>query len=713
MPFASTIPNGSHTPEAPPPHPPHAGRAGQGAEGVLHADAAAGRCIHQLIAAQAASTPDAVAVEFEGARLTDRELDARAERVARALARLGTGPEVRVGVCLERGPEMIVALLAILKAGGAFVPLDPAYPPERLAYLAADAGLRIVVAREEVRGRLPAGVRALCVDPADDGAGDDVPLAAVRPGNAAYVVYTSGSTGQPKGVVVPHAALANHARAVGDAYGLRAGDRVLQFASPAFDVALEEVFPTLASGATLVVREARAMDSLASFLAFAREKALTVWNLPSPYWHELVDELRRSGARPPGSLRLLVVGSEAASAAALATWLRIGGADTAVRNAYGPTEATITATLYAPPAEGLPPHAATVPIGAPVAGVRAYVLDPRGDAAAEGELCLGGAGVARGYLGRPSATAAAFVPDPFSAAPGARMYRTGDRVRLRGGVLEFLGRLDRQVKVRGFRVEPEEIEAALRTHPAVREAAVVLREGGAGLVGYAAADPAAVDGEALRAHLAARLPAHMVPDALLVLPSLPVTAAGKVDRRALPAPAAVRAAGDPPREGAEARIAAVWQEVLRVDGVGRGEPFLALGGNSLLAAQVVSRLGHALGVELSVPALLEASTVAGLAAAVAGAGRVRAVPPPRAHAGPRVGDHPLSLSQERAWFMCRLQPASLAYQFQAALRFRGALDEDALERSLEEIVRRHAVFRTSFPESDGGRPVQRVHPPLP
>ncbi|HEX2079261.1 MAG TPA: amino acid adenylation domain-containing protein, partial [Longimicrobium sp.] len=460
------------------------------------------RCIHHLFAEQAARTPDAVAVAFGDASLRYCELDARAERLARALVREGVGPEVRVGVLQERGPDLVVALLAVLKAGGAFVPMDPAYPAERVAFLARDARLRAVLAPPALRHLLPGGIPVLSPErDAEAGGGARTALPAVGPANAAYVVYTSGTTGTPRGVVVPHGALANHARAVAAEYGLGPADRVLQFASPAFDVALEEVFPTLVRGAALVVREARAMDSLSAFLDFARERELTVWNLPSPYWHELVGELCRSGAGVPPALRLLVVGSEAASAEALRAWRRIAGEGVAFRNAYGPTESTITATLYAPPPAGAPADALTVPIGAPVANVRAYLLNADGAPAASGELCLGGAGVARGYLGRPAATAERFVPDPFSPVPGARMYRTGDRARWgevrecdgaevreddgrigeaepsstpalthsRTPALEFLGRVDRQVKVRGFRVEPEEIEAALRRHAAVRE----------------------------------------------------------------------------------------------------------------------------------------------------------------------------------------------------------------------------------------------------
>ncbi|WP_420130057.1 amino acid adenylation domain-containing protein, partial [Longimicrobium sp.] len=680
------------------------------------AEAAPYGCVHRLFQAQAARTPDAVAVEQEGVPLTYRELDQRADRLARRIAAVAGGSEARVGVLLERSPDVVAAQLAVMMAGGAFVPMDPAYPDDRLAYLAGDAGVRVVVTRAALRARVPAGATALCVDE-DDGAAAGAALPAVRGENAAYVIYTSGSTGAPKGVVVPHAALANHALATAQEYGLHEGDRVLQFASPAFDVALEEVYPTLLRGAALVIRDERAMHSLASFLAFARERALTVWNLPSPYWHELVGELERSGTALPDALRLLVVGSEAASAEVLRSWRRIAGEAVAFRNAYGPTEATVTATVYAPPAEGPPADASTVPVGRALANVTAYVLDGRGEPAADGapgELYLGGAGVARGYLDRPAATAAVFVPDAFSATPGARMYRTGDRARLRGGVLEFMGRVDRQVKVRGFRVEPEEVEAVLRTHPAVREAAVLLREDAPGrtrLVGYAAADEG-VTPELLRAHLAGRLPAYMVPEAMIVLASLPVTPGGKVDRRALPAPAApARAAGEAPREGTEARVAAVWEEVLRVENVSRGESFLGLGGNSLLAAQVVSRLHHALGVEMSIPVLLEASTVAGVAQAVERTASRPRTEPPRPRAGAIEGDWPVSLSQERAFFMSRLEPTSLAYQFQAALRFTGDLDVGVLERSLEEIIRRHAIFRTSFPES-GGQPIQRVHPPM-
>ncbi|HET7463267.1 MAG TPA: amino acid adenylation domain-containing protein, partial [Longimicrobium sp.] len=678
----------------------------------------AGATLHGLVEAQAARAPHAPALEDGGGVLSYADLDARAAALAARLRALGMGPERRVAVLLERGAAAVAAQLAVLKAGAAFVPLDPAYPDARLAYVLGDAGARVAVTRRALAGRLPAGVSAVCVDDPSsvDPEGAAAELPAVDPANAAYVVYTSGSTGAPKGVVVPHAAIAHHALAAARAYALGPGDRVLQFASPAFDVALEEVYPTLARGGTVVVRSERSADSLAGFLAFAAGAGLTVWNLPSPYWHELVGELERSGQALPPQLRLLVVGSEAASPAAFAAWRRIAGKDVAFRNAYGPTEATVTATLWEPPAAGAPDGAASLPIGAPLENVRACVLDERGISVGEGEpgeLCIAGAGVARGYLGRAGETAWRFVPDPASPVPGARMYRTGDRVRLRGGALEFLGRVDRQVKVRGFRVEPEEIEAALRAHPGVREAAVVLREdapGRARLVGYAAGD--GVDPAELRAYLAGRLAAYMVPEALVMLAALPLTPGDKVDRRALPPPPLVRdGPGEAPREGAEAQVAAVWGEVLRVEGVARGDSFLALGGNSLLAAQVVSRLRHALGAEISVPALLEAGTVAGVARAVERAAAEPRGQGPHPVRRPLEGDHPVSPSQERAWFMCRLRPDSRAYQFHAVLRFEGALDAGVLRRAVEEIVRRHAIFRTAFPEVGGG-PVQRVLPPF-
>ncbi|HYR06896.1 MAG TPA: amino acid adenylation domain-containing protein, partial [Longimicrobium sp.] len=472
----------------------------------------AGQCIHHLFQAQAARTPHAAALVHQGERLTYAELNSAANRLARRLRAAGVGPEGRVGVMLERSAELVVALLAVLKAGGAYLPLDPALPAARRAALAANAGAAVLVTRE--RGL--EGFAGTVVSPAEaegeDGGdlGLDVPAAAL-----AYVIYTSGSTGTPKGVGVAHAEAAAHCRAAAAVYGLTPADRVMQFAAVGFDVSLEQVLAPLAAGACVVMR-GKEIPTPLELARQAVEQGMSVVNPPTAYWHQLVadPDALEILAR---TVRLVIAGGEAMSPAAAREWASGPASGVRVLNAYGPTETVVTCTAYDVPAT-LPEGAVHVPVGRPLPGRAAYVLDERGKPAplgVPGELCIGGV-LARGYLGRSAATAAAFVPDPFSATPGARMYRTGDRARwLAAGELEFLGRRDHQVKVRGFRIEPGEIEARLAEHPGVREAVVLAREDAPGdrrLVAYVVGEETA-GAEALRAHLGAALPAYMVPSA--------------------------------------------------------------------------------------------------------------------------------------------------------------------------------------------------------
>jgi amino acid adenylation domain-containing protein len=447
--------------------------------------------------------------------------------------------------------------------------------------------------------------------------------------NAAYVIYTSGSTGRPKGVVVPHRALANYAAAAVELYGITPADRVLQFASLSFDASAEEIYPALLGGASLVLRTEEMLTDAATFFRRCAEWGVTVLDLPTAYWHELVAELERGAVRLPDAVRLVIIGGERALPERVAAWRRGVGDSVRLVNTYGPTEATVVATLAelqgreeAPllADQPLPP----VPIGGPVPNGRAYVLD--GDMrplpiGARGELYVGGTGVARGYLGRPELTADRFVPDPFSAEPGARLYRTGDVVRWRRtGELEFVGRADDQVKVRGFRIELGEIEGVLLRHPAARDAVVSAREDEPGrtrLVGYVVPSDQAPSVAELRAHLKAELPEHMVPAAFVVLESLPKTGSGKVDRRALPAPDAPTVPAESyvaPETEAERRLAEIWAEVLKVERVGTRDNFFELGGHSLLATQVVSRARIAFGAELPLRAVFERPTVGELAA---------------------------------------------------------------------------------------------------
>ncbi|WP_182905587.1 non-ribosomal peptide synthetase [Microbispora sp. H13382] len=562
-----------------------------------------GPAVPEMIAETVRRTPAAVAVACGETEVTYAELDRRAARLAAVLRERGVRPGDVVGVCLPRSVEAITALLAVWRAGAAYLPFEPDEPEERLAFALADAGATRVITNRA----LPAGFTA--VDPLDDedGAASGEP-GQTRPGDVAYVIFTSGSTGRPKGVAVEHRAIAARIRWMREEYGLAPGDRVVQFASLSFDTHLEEVFPALAAGATLVLLPGGAA-TLPDLLAAPGGERVTVLDLPTAYWHHLVEEIDQI-AWPP-ALRLVVIGGEQASGGAVARWRGRFGDGVRLMNTYGPTEAAVIATaadLGATP-YGRPP------IGRPIGATTVHLLDAAGapvPKGAIGELVIGGAGVARGYLRRPALTAAAFVPDPLGP-PGSRRYRTGDRARWnQGGALEFLGRIDGQLKVRGFRIEPGEVEARLLDHPGVGQAFVTVHA--EELVAYVTGT---ATGEELAAHLARTLPRHLVPTAWVVLDSLPLTSRGKVDRTALPAPVRASSAGHvPPDSDAELLVAEIWAELLGVASIGVNDDFFTLGGHSLLATRIAARLRRATGVEVPVRTIFERRTVAELAVAL-------------------------------------------------------------------------------------------------
>jgi amino acid adenylation domain-containing protein len=576
--------------------------------------------LHGGFEAQAAATPDAVAVVTAERPMRFRELDGAANRIAHALLRHGVRAEERVGVCVADPAGSVAALLGVLKAGAAYLPLDPALPRERIARLLADAGARLVVSEAGPRAILPDDAVTVAVDGAEVAAESDAsPDLSAAPDQLAYVIYTSGSTGAPKGVGVSHRAAAAHLARAGEALGLGAGDRVLRFAGTGFDVAVEQTLAVLLRGGAVVPRGAELWPA-ADFFARVAALGVTVADLPPAYLATLLAETDGAPADTP--LRLAVSGGEALPGDTVRRW-REAMPRIRLVNAYGPTEAVITATLHELSADEGAAAAAAAPLGRPLAGRRAVVLDARMQpvpAGAPGELYLGGPLLARGYLGDARRTAAAFLPDPFAADPGARLYRSGDRVRWRAdGVLEFLGRVDEQVKVRGFRIEPGEVEAALRAHPSVREAAVAAHGAGAGtrLAAWFVADGAAPEPAELRAHLRRTLPEYMVPSAFVALDALPLASSGKVDRRALPAPPAAAPADTvEPRTETEQAVAAAWRELLSVARVGVEDDFFALGGHSLLATRVLSRLRDAYGVEMTLADFFAAPTVASLAAEV-------------------------------------------------------------------------------------------------
>jgi amino acid adenylation domain-containing protein len=573
----------------------------------------AGAPVHRLFEEQAARTPGAAAVVSGADSLTYAELNARANRLARWLRGRGVGAEVRVGLCLERGPEMVVAVLGVLKAGGVYVPLDPSYPAERLAYMAADAALPVVLTQARLLGRLPfdGRVEVVALDArwgeieAEDATD---PAVAVHPRSLAYVLYTSGSTGRPKGVAVEHAQLGAYLAWATRTYP---GGGSALHSSLSFDLTVTSLFvPLLGGGAVELVEEDDAVEGLARVLERGGREML---KLTPAHLRVLGERLAERGA--VGGAACLVVGGEPLIGEQIGFWIR-QLPETVIVNEYGPTETVVGCSIHS--RRLAETGAGQVPIGRPVANTRLYVLDAARRPApvgVPGELYVGGAQVTRGYLGRPALTAERFVPDPFGAA-GGRLYRTGDRVRWSArGELEFLGRVDAQVKVRGFRIEPGEIEARLAEHAAVREVVVLAREdvpGDGRLVAYVVGD---AEPEALRAHLRQSLPEYMVPGAFVVLDRLPLTVNGKVDRKALPAPerASAEETYVAPRTPVEEVLAEIWAEVLRLERVGVHDSFFDLGGHSLLIMRLLAHVQATFDLKVSIRTVYSMPTLEALA----------------------------------------------------------------------------------------------------
>ena len=587
-------------------------------------------CIHTLFEAQVERTPDAIAAEIQGNQLTYRELNNRANQLAHFLINNGVGPDTLIGICVQRSLRMLVGMLGVLKAGGAYVPLDPAYPADRLAFMIEDAGLSLVLTQECLTSDIPAGrATLLCLDrdwTAIAKESNENPGAKVGPANLAYVIYTSGSTGNPKGVMIEHRSLVNFTVTAAAAYKIGPADRVLQFASLSFDLSVEEIYPALTHGATIVLRTDEMISSARDFMHYCQEWRTTILDLPTAYWHELADALNKIDLKLPETVRLVIIGGEKAAFDRVAAWHRRVGERVRLVNTYGPTETTVAVTMcdLRRQDESLRLH--TVPIGRPLANATAYLLDeslrpvPIG---VLGELHIGGPGVARGYVNRPELTAEKFIPDPFSDGQDARLYKTGDLVRYRpDGNIEFLGRIDNQIKIRGFRVELEEIEQAVRSRTGVADCVVGLHEDGDGdqrLFAYVVRrQRAELTISELRNYLKTKLPSYMVPASFELIDALPLSPSGKINRRALPAPRFARTEADEsflaPRTPIERLLAVEWCDVLKLERIGIHDNFFELGGHSLLAAKVVSRVRSSLEVEFGMVDLFQAPTIASLAA---------------------------------------------------------------------------------------------------
>ncbi len=739
----------------------------------------ADRCLHTLFEQQVARTPDAIALIAEIARpdgapasvqLTYAELDAAAGRLAEQLRAVGVGPETIVGLWAERSPDMLIALLGILKAGGAYLPLEVTHPHERTTFMLEDSGTRVVVAQRALpeigswkleaggwkdeaelhtkAGEASSAATGLRIYTRDERKpaselrasvrGKAAPIQIPAPDNLAYVIYTSGSTGVPKGVLVEHRNIVNHALAMIEQTGLRPGDRMLQFVALSFDAAGEEFYPTLLSGATLVMPVAEQQMSGAELAALCERQRVTVLHMPAAVWHTLVDDLAERNLGCDAPLRLLMLGGDTPDVARLNAFgkmLRgVAGGALPYLNLYGPTEATITATLYrtTTAVSGFD----RLPIGTPLPNVQVHLLDAHGrpvPVGIPGEIHIGGAGVARGYLNRPELTGERFVQET-----GSRLYRTGDLARrLPDGNIEFIGRADDQVKIRGFRVEPGEIEATLERLNGVRQAIILAEDDenlGKRLIAFVVADNGSQLASAdLRLALRRRLPEHMIPSEFILVEALPLTSTGKVDRRALRLLAA-SGGGErqappgsflPPRTPDEELVAGIFSHILgsahtrpAAGNIAADASFFDLGGHSLLATRLVSRLRDVFGVELPLAALFDTPTVAGIAARVAAAragGEAEPAPPVTAATRTVQEDGtlrlPVSFSQQRLWFLDQLESGSLFYNIPTVVRLAGELQVSALSAALDEIVRRHEVLRTVF-AAEGGVPVQVILPAL-
>ncbi|MDD5467702.1 MAG: amino acid adenylation domain-containing protein [Anaerolineales bacterium] len=679
--------------------------------------------ICRLFELQVEATPDAIAVSFDAQQVTYGELNRRANRLAHHLVELGIQPENIVGLCIDRSVEMLVGLLGILKAGAAYLPIDSTYPPGRIVEMVKEANVAVCLADRSNQEKLPDDrLKIVYLDenwPSIAECPDENPDRELNEDRLAYVIYTSGSTGKPKGVLIPHRAVLNHALAIVQKYRLVEGEAVLQFAKISFDVSVEEIFPTWISGGTVVLTS-KVFSSFEEFSRFLEAKKITVVNLPTSYWFEWASFLARSRAQPPGCLRLVIIGSEKASRDQFQVWQEVLPDGLRWLNAYGLTETTITSLVYEPDGQAFERN---IPIGRSIENVQAYILDrdlQPVEMGAPGELYIGGAGLARGYLNQPGRTAEKFIPSPFPHVPGERLFKTGDIARfLPDGNIEFIGRSDDQVKVRGFRIDPSEVEAEITQHPAVQSASVFAHEDKLGRSQLTAAivldKEQTIHPHELRHFLGERLPEFMIPTRYLFLDEFPLTPSGKIDRQALKKasdePAGTYDIAARPLSRIEQELGEIWKDLFGLSRLDVQANFFELGGHSLIAAQMLTRVAELFPIDPDLRLLFEHPTLEKLAGYIETHQRDQ----PKAQLFKSIPENPdekipLSFSQERVWFLNKLDPGNTAYHTPTIVELRGKLDLRGLENAFTEIVRRHEIFRTTFHDADPS-PVQQIHAP--
>ncbi|MVT11414.1 non-ribosomal peptide synthetase [Chitinophaga tropicalis] len=644
----------------------------------------------ELFEAQVARTPEHIALVFNGTSFTYRELNTRANQLGAYLReQYHVHADDLIGVQLHRSEQMIIALLGVLKSGGAYVPVDPGYPQERIDYMLEDSGCKALLDAAAMEGFMAV---------ADNYSGEDLPLVN-EPADLVYVIYTSGSTGRPKGVMVENRNLVNYLTAINDLYHVKGDDRILQASNFSFDASVEQIFLSLVYGATLYVIPADLLVDDAALNVFIEENAIT-------HLHSVPALLERIDVVPDSSLRRIISAGEDCPASLLNKWYsRVN-----FYNKYGPTEATISSTIFQ--AKAQTPLLSKVPIGSPVSN-KIYIVDEQGllvPAGVAGELCISGAGIARGYLNKPELTAEKFVSDPFRA--GERMYRTGDLARwLADGNIEYLGRKDDQVKIRGYRIELGEIEAALQGHEGISAAAVIARVTGSGekeLVAYVVGDEA-LQASVLRTYLGSLLPAYMVPGYYVQLASLPLSPNGKLDRKRLPSPEGMGLTNGheyiAPRTATEKQLVEIWESILDKQQIGIKDNFFELGGHSLKATRLASQIHKVFHVKLSLKELFSATVLEDQALLIGQAAKSRFTAISRA---PEQTSYPLSSAQRRLWVLSQFEEGSTAYNMPGCFEFSGALDVAALERSFAKLIDRHESLRTVFREDEQGEVRQYI-----